>query len=207
MRKQLKKIENVRSTFTGTFERYGLKSGFMSPTVTLLLKDVRDDAGKIVTDHLWFNKTKGMENLGELVEGQVIKFDARVKPYVKGYVNNKYGIDNRTLDYKLSHPTKLSIIQEVQPLILLELDYDRIVEMVKTMDFDTISFRKRGMFVKVKGYKEDNHTLMPTKFRVSNHNDIPDSQIGVDVYQCTVPKFVDGGYPLVRKAPNRVVKK
>jgi len=34
----------------------------------------------------WFNHTKGLEKLGELEEGDLIQFDARVKPCWKGYM-------------------------------------------------------------------------------------------------------------------------
>lgn len=36
-----------------------------------------------------------------------MQFDARVKEYEKGYVNYRQGIDERTVDYRLSHPTKI----------------------------------------------------------------------------------------------------
>jgi hypothetical protein len=73
-----------------------------------LLKDVKDAAtGVIMTDHLWFNLTKGFAALGPLEPGAIVEFDARVKPYQKGCVNWRQGIDERMIDYKLSHPTKI----------------------------------------------------------------------------------------------------
>jgi hypothetical protein len=33
-----------------------------------------------------------------------------VKEYSKGYVNRSLGINNRKRDYKLSHPTKVTVI-------------------------------------------------------------------------------------------------
>ena len=112
MRKELKKINDVRATFTGTFERYGFKSGWYMPERTVLLKDIRNANGKIVTDHLWFNLTKGMESLGELLEGQTIQFDARVKPYIKGYAGRD-AYEPQSIDYKLSHPTKIKLVEEL----------------------------------------------------------------------------------------------
>jgi len=109
MRTALKKIDTERSSFTGTFSRYGLKTNYKGPsTETILLTKITDSEGTFICDHLWFNLTKGFENIGTLKKGDRIRFDARVKKYEKGFVNRKIGIDQRTSDYKLSHPTKIS---------------------------------------------------------------------------------------------------
>jgi len=108
VRKELKKLDEVRSTFTGTFVRIGTRTSFGHPKQTLLLLDVKDGTGKVVTDHLWFNLTKGFAELA-LVSGDTVRFDARVKEYVKGYRGRRYDIDMPIEnDYKLSHPTKLA---------------------------------------------------------------------------------------------------
>jgi len=108
MREELKKINEVRSTFTATFERTGTKSSFGHPKPTLLFKDVRDHTGKIVAEHLWFNYTKGFMELG-LEAGDVVQFDARVKAYEKGYKGWRDDVWDSPIetDYKLSHPTRL----------------------------------------------------------------------------------------------------
>lgn len=108
MRSNLKRINEKRMVFQGVFERYGLKSNWHGfPVKTILLKDVRDSSSRVVTNHLWFNYTKGFQALGDMEAGDVIEFNARVKEYVKGYINNRRYIDERTIDYKLSHPTKI----------------------------------------------------------------------------------------------------
>jgi len=115
MRKELADKENVRSTFTGTFARFGTKNGYKGPITTVLLKDICDETGKPVTDHLWFNLTKGFAALN-LHGGERIEFQARVRQYVKGY---KGHIEERQweapleVDYKLSYPTKMRIVLEV----------------------------------------------------------------------------------------------
>jgi hypothetical protein len=65
---------------------------------------------KIVADHAWFNFTKTFQRIN-LTEGMQIVFDARIKEYHKGYVNKRYGIDQRKKDYRLSHPTNVSIAE------------------------------------------------------------------------------------------------
>lgn len=79
MRKDLEKIENVRDRFSGTFEKTGTKKNYHGfPVLTVLLKDIKDKSNTIISDHLWFNNTKGFEKLGTLNNGDVVFFDARV---------------------------------------------------------------------------------------------------------------------------------
>ena len=108
MRKQLKTLDEQRGLFRGTFKKYGLASGYKgASTETILLVSICDGNGKIISDHLWFNMTKGFEKLGTLKEGDMIQFEARVRKYRKGYINRRAGIDQSSFDYKLSHPTKI----------------------------------------------------------------------------------------------------
>ena len=108
MRDTLKRMDDTRGVFTGRFVRYGLKTGYKgASTETVLLVDVRDETGKLVSDHCWLNRTKGFDALGELKGGERVRFEARVKRYKKGYVNRRAGIDQTEFDYRLSHPTKL----------------------------------------------------------------------------------------------------
>lgn len=108
MRKNLQKIgSDERHEFVGVFSRQGTKNGFKGPVKTVLLIDVRTTDGKIVTDHLWFNMTKGFEILN-LKEGDVIGFAARVSPYEKGYKGSRDDIyEPISIDYRLSYPTKI----------------------------------------------------------------------------------------------------
>lgn len=110
MRKDLEKISGNRTKFIGIFERYGTKTNFKGyPEKTILLKNVKLNS-KTVTDHIWFSMTKGFEALGELKEGEIIEFHARVKEYYKGYAGYREEIQWEKpieLDYKLSHPTKI----------------------------------------------------------------------------------------------------
>ena len=108
MRKDLTEYTDTRGTFTGTFVRMGQKNGYKGPVPTVLLKDVKNVEGKVLTDHLWFNYTKGFQSLGELKEGDIVQFNARCKEYEKGY--NGYRADVYKpieIDYKLSHPSKI----------------------------------------------------------------------------------------------------
>lgn len=111
MRKELAKTEGQRKKFRAVFVKVGKKTNYKGyPEETILLKNIVDEeTNKIVTDHLWFSFTKGFENI-VLTEGVTIAFEARVKAYRKGYVNSKYQINKSTTDFKLSHPTKITLV-------------------------------------------------------------------------------------------------
>lgn len=104
MREELEVIDGERMSFTGTIGRYGGKGG---GKYTILMTDVRHVDGRQATDHVWFNLTKGFKDL-RLDPGERVRFDARVKPYTKGYKGRKKAIDRPVSDdYKLSHPTQI----------------------------------------------------------------------------------------------------
>ena len=121
MRRELKAIGNQeRHTFIGEFIREGFKNSYRGLLeTTILLRNIRlVDTNKVVTDHLWFSKTKGFEALN-LKEGDIVQFDARVNTYkkkYKGYWDEEAYLIN---DYQLSYPTKLRKITKTE-----ELNYD-----------------------------------------------------------------------------------
>jgi hypothetical protein len=110
IRKKLAAEEGERKKFRATFARFGKKVNYKGYSeTTVLLTNIADvETGKVMADHLWFTYTTGFEKAG-LTEGVTIEFEARVKEYSKGYVNKRYGINNRKKDYKLSHPTKIGV--------------------------------------------------------------------------------------------------
>lgn len=110
MREELAKINNIRTKFTGEFERLGEKNNFWGSNKTILLKNIKNLDGETVTDHLWFMYTKNFQKLGKLRVGDIIEFEARVSSYEKGYINYRQFIDERELDYKLNYPTKIKKI-------------------------------------------------------------------------------------------------
>lgn len=112
-RARLRLIDGQRCRFRGSFVRYGTKPGWnVASEETILFSNViHVESGSVITEHLWFNLTKGFAALGELSPGDLVEFDARVKPYTKGYVNRREWIDNRKTDYKLSHPTKIELAE------------------------------------------------------------------------------------------------
>lgn len=117
MRENLKKIDGLRKEFIGTFVRYGTKTNFKGyPEKTILLSNVHLSNYKdIFTEHIWFNLTKEFSKI-DLKDGDIVSFQARVKEYYKGYKGYREEIQFEKpieRDYKLSHPTKIKIIQKI----------------------------------------------------------------------------------------------
>lgn len=109
MRKELQKIDGKRFRFIATFVAYGKKKAYKGPPITtLLFENIRDKDGREWADHIWFTTNKQFNSL-DLVEGDNISFDARVKEYWKGYKGRREDVDNPVRkDYKLSHPTNIT---------------------------------------------------------------------------------------------------
>ena len=109
MREKLAGINEVRKRFRGIFVRYGEKKNFKGLSEKTILLEKISEAGssRILTDHIWFNYTQSFADAGFLKAGDVLEFDARVKPYSKGYINPQLKMNLKTQDYKLSHPTKV----------------------------------------------------------------------------------------------------
>ena len=103
MRTEMENKYGERDIFYATFVRKGSKRGWHGEEKpTLLFKDVRDQDGNIISDHLWFNLTNSFED-AFLIEGDIIRFTARVDVYTKGYERDDW-------DFKLSRPTKVEVM-------------------------------------------------------------------------------------------------
>lgn len=105
MRDKLAVREGQRSVYTGRVSKFSMRKRWHGVVdKTMLLVDVRDKNGMLVTDHLWFVVDKHIAKL-QLQVHDVISFTARVKPYVKGYRGQREGIEKRQeLDYQLEYP-------------------------------------------------------------------------------------------------------
>lgn len=115
MRHKLKEMREFRGTFIGIFEKFGIKNGYNGRIeTTILLKDIVTLDGEEITDHLWFNYTKGFQELGELHKGDKIQFNARGKEYEKGYKGWREDVYNKPIqkDYKLVYPTQIKLYLE-----------------------------------------------------------------------------------------------
>ena len=100
MRKKLKKLNKKRRAFIGTVAAFGTHNGD-SQRRTLLLRNVKDIYGKLLTEHIWLNCNTKFDKLN-LRKGEIIKFSATVKPY------GKY--NGKCKDYGLTHITGIKLV-------------------------------------------------------------------------------------------------
>jgi hypothetical protein len=94
----LKNLNNARRVFRGTFQGFSRKHMRQEFEWTLILKNITDKDGNVLTDHLWFNLNKEFDKLN-LKDGDRVEFSARVVEYVKGRKN--VSKKNKEIDYKL----------------------------------------------------------------------------------------------------------
>lgn len=110
MRDELAKRVGKRGPFSATFERTGVKDTRFGREVTMLFRDVRDEAGTVVTDHVWFIQGKQAREL-KLRKGERVQFEATVAPYMKRNPEFEYGDEDsgayKVRDYRLIYPAKM----------------------------------------------------------------------------------------------------
>lgn len=113
MRIQLKDLgSRDRHTFIATFERYGKKPGWFTPGNTALFKNVKlTDSEEILTDHIWLTVGKQLFELGELKQGDIIQFNARVGEYFHKFFDKDYMFEPEySLDFRLYRANKLVVL-------------------------------------------------------------------------------------------------
>jgi len=109
MRAELKKLNNLRRVFSATVDRFGRRNvNRLNKDVvwTIVLKNITDKDGNLITDHIWLNLSKEFDKLN-LREGDRIEFSARVVEYYKKNYRAKsekdYKLDNLVSVKKIVH--------------------------------------------------------------------------------------------------------
>jgi hypothetical protein len=105
LRERLRQLNKERLPIIATFVRFGRaksKNGYLNTTV--LFTDVKDEKGDLLTDHAWMGMGKRFERLN-LTSGDILRFNARIKSYTKGYSEDSEENPFR-IDFKLSYPSK-----------------------------------------------------------------------------------------------------
>jgi len=113
VRKALGVNEGQRGLYTGEFVRTGSKHGYKGNIVTIIWKDVKDETGQIVADHLWSNMTKAFKQ-ADLKPSDLVEFRATVKKYIKGYQGRREEVFDKSTkaDYHLSRPTNIRKLEK-----------------------------------------------------------------------------------------------
>lgn len=112
MRAELKKYVGLRFKVFAEVEKFGQKPSFRGPPkTTVLLTNIKDEKGVILTDHLWLTVGKRIERCN-LSPGDLVEFEGRVTEYVKGYQGSRWDVYAPIkTDYRLANPTKIKKIQ------------------------------------------------------------------------------------------------
>lgn len=128
MREELAKRLGTRGEFRATFHRKGARRNSYGTTVTALFLDVRDSAGVVVTDHLWFYWGQQMERL-KLERGDRIRFIATVSRYTKRDRGTDFemGWEEDELrrfvtDYRLIYPSNMMAIGRPARLPMFDVE-------------------------------------------------------------------------------------
>lgn len=131
MRKNLEKRFNQRLRWKGIVEKFGKKwgyHGYQELTVLIInITCISEKMDEIITDHIWMTVRKLFEKI-EISPGDIIEFDARVSAYSKGNRDEETGEYFRSMDYKLSFPTKIKIIGKDEKIASLNGDYSQKVK-------------------------------------------------------------------------------
>lgn len=111
MRESLKNGTDELQTFTASFDHLALKridrieKGHRKLTPTICLKNLRDEEGNLVSDHVWLNYDTAFRKLGILQKNDQILFRSRSKKYHKGIYKEK-------VDYKIAQPRKVKLLTQ-----------------------------------------------------------------------------------------------
>lgn len=116
MRTKLQALQGKRTKFTAIFGGYSTyrKRGVVGESI--LLRNLRDMSGTLLTAHVWINYTVDFDAAGTFQEGDIVEFTATVDEYLHGYRGEK--IDDRlarppTIDYRLKYPRNVRKIGSV----------------------------------------------------------------------------------------------
>lgn len=176
MRQKLAKLGGQqRFTFRGEFERYGYKRYDNHYSPTLLLTDIEvlneNDEYQSVTDHLWFNLTKGFQKLGFLKEHDRVQFNGRVDDYYKGYFTSP-----KQHDLKLSYPSKISLLTDRATVPLPE-DKNAIVGLIMNLEWSFYTSNDRPIDDYCLGQFKDCKENQTYDYGVTIHTSAPAARV------------------------------
>ena len=103
-------------TVTAIYSRTGTRRNGSRDYPTVLIRNVRDAVtGELLTDHLWFNRG-AVWRKAQLVEGDVVRFEARVIEYHTGYWGPnrvRQALEPARCDYRLTPPTTITVVRHL----------------------------------------------------------------------------------------------
>lgn len=125
MRQELKNMCGEKHTFTGVVTRIGSRrpyNGSRKNLSTMLLREVRNSKGELVSDHLWLDLVPPFVAVHPSY-GAIIQFEGVVESYIRGFSSRKrhYNTGKMSLDFTIKHIDKVSIVGQVEESKLEEM--------------------------------------------------------------------------------------
>ncbi|KRM54401.1 hypothetical protein [Lacticaseibacillus sharpeae] len=112
MRRNIMNLDTTTpQTFSAFFNRTGYRVDRDADDIerfepTLLVTNVKDGNGRMITDHLWFNYSADFQALGQLKSGELLKFTATPQTYMKGRPGEHHK------DFQLTDPTDIALVRK-----------------------------------------------------------------------------------------------
>lgn len=105
--------------------------GYVSPI--LILNDVKDEKGKIISKIMKLKYGRGFVSLNELHKGDKVSFDGRKEKRYKCLPNKRGRRNQIKTEFKITYPTKLTL--------------DKKIDNESRLDFDGLSERDLALFI------------------------------------------------------------
>ncbi len=118
MRNELKKICGQRRRFNGIMVRVGKRNHYRGSRLdlyTILFRDVKDEEGNIVADHLWLDCVPTFTALHPSY-GDIVEFEGTVESYIRGVSSrrNYYYTGTMSLDYTIRNIKNSRVIGKIK---------------------------------------------------------------------------------------------
>lgn len=97
-----------RQIFTAVIGRIRIKNNYYGlPEETLMLHNLKNVEGQILTDHIWINKSKNTAILFDIasqgLKNQIVNFSGRITQYSKTDIYDGMNFHSKKIDYKIGY--------------------------------------------------------------------------------------------------------
>ncbi len=109
MKKELKKImPTARQIFTAVIGRIIIKNTYHGfPEETLILRNLKNTEGQILTDHILINKSKSTAILFDIASqgltNQIVTFSGKIMKYTKTDIYDGMNFRSKRIDYSIGY--------------------------------------------------------------------------------------------------------
>ena len=114
--RELQPYVHMTFTWCGTVVIFSKSKSIKEDTLLLIDLETRNNNIQLKIDHLWINSNIEIEQLN-LRKGQIIEFEAIIRPYRKGYLGRRldFGLYNLSNIKIIGKNSKLDPIKQLPP--------------------------------------------------------------------------------------------